>query len=667
MLLYASTVFLSAFLLFQIQPIISKLIQPWFGGTAAVWATCLVFFQAALLLGYLYAHWVAKYVNPGWQGILHASLLSLSLLLLPVLPSGTWRPDGVEEPVWRILGLLAVTVGAPYLMLSATAPLLQCWYARTPKHGLVYGLYAVANAAAVIGLIAYPFAVEPFLATEVQAKIWSAVYVAFAFLAIGVSLGSVKNSPAVDEDSGGNPEIAFKTRLLWLLLAGLPSMLLVAITNYLTHSIASVPFLWILPLAVYLASFIICFGAERWASRLVFMRLLAIALMTMAYFHWQPKLGDNIRLTVVLFSAGLFVCSMFCHGELIRRKPHPRHLTSFYLVIALGGATGGVLISIVAPLVLPGFFELPIGLAGLSVLALGMTFRESWRTDVLWITVSVFLIATVIVHTGSFLRGSLVSARNFYGTVRVSDFPGVQEGETVRGIIHGTTDHGRQFLSPQRRRQPTSYYGADSGIGLVMRRMKRKPVRAGVIGLGAGCLAVYGDEGDYFRFYEINPIVVRFSREYFHYLEDSRARIDIVVGDGRSSLERESPQRFDILVVDAFSGGSIPVHMLVREAFEQYFRHLQPEGVLALHISNKWLDLAPVVAEVAWWFNARGVLVNQPGAAIDETSQSTWALLTRQGGALDEACLMKAAKPLARRPGLRMWTDDYSNLYQIMK
>ena len=666
MLLYASTVFLSAFLLFQIQPVISKLIQPWFGGTAAVWATCLVFFQVALLAGYLYAHLVTTLLKPARQGILHASLLSCSLLFLPVLPAAAWRPTGNEDPAWRILGLLAATVGPPYLMLSATAPLLQFWYARTREDRLPYGLYAVANLAAVIGLVAYPFLVEPFLATELQVKLWSVAYVGFSLLAIAVSLGSVKNSSATADNLAGVPEVTIRTQLLWLVLAALPSLLLVAVTNYLTQTIASVPFLWILPLVVYLVSFIVCFGREQWASRPVFIRLLAIALIAIAYFNWKPNVED-VKLPVVICTAGLFVASMFCHGELVRRKPGPGRLTSFYLMISLGGAIGGFLVSIVAPLVLPGFFELPVGLAALGLLALGLAYRHSWRTDLLWMIVCAFLIATVVVHTRAFLRGSLVSARNFYGTVRVSDFPTVQEGETVRGIIHGTTDHGRQFLSPQRRRKPTSYYGADSGVGLVMSRMKRKPVRVGVIGLGAGCLAVYGDEGDYFRFYEINPIVVRLSREYFHYLEDSHARIDVIVGDGRLSLEREDPQRFDVLVVDAFSEGSIPVHMLVREAFEQYFRHLQPEGVLALHISNKWLDLAPVVAEAAWSFNARGLLVSQAGAAIDETSSSSWALLTRQGEALDEPCLAKAGTPLVRRPGLRMWTDDYSNLYQIVR
>jgi SAM-dependent methyltransferase len=337
------------------------------------------------------------------------------------------------------------------------------------------------------------------------------------------------------------------------------------------------------------------------------------------------------------------------------------------MMVALGGAIGGFLGSIAAPFLLSGFFELPLGLATLGLLTFALIFRESWRTDVLWITVSVFLIATVFVHARTFLKGSTVAARDFYGTVRITDFPSARDGVNVRVMIHGATDHGRQFLSPELRRQPTSYYGPGSGIALVMDHRKKTPMRVGVIGLGTGSLAAYGAGGDYYRFYEINPVVVRLARDYFHYLADSRAKVDIVVGDGRLSLERESPQGFDVLAVDAFSGGSIPVHLLVRQAFEQYFRHLKPDGILALHITNTWLDLSPVVAEAARYFGARGLLVHRLGVAELETAQSTWALLTREGTLLDEPALKQAGRPLPSHTGVRLWTDDYSNLFRIMK
>ncbi|MCW5980140.1 MAG: fused MFS/spermidine synthase [Bryobacteraceae bacterium] len=666
MLLYASTVFLSAFLLFQIQPVITKLIQPWFGGAASVWTTGLVFFQAFLLLGYLYAHWINTRLRPATQSVLHAALLGASLLFLPVTPGAGWRPAGGEDPAWRILGLLTVTVGLPYFLLSTTAPLVQSWYARSGRH-LPYRLYAVANLAAVVGLVAYPFAVEPFLATEVQARAWSGLYAAFCILCIGVAVLATKESPSPREVPDGSGPTPLRTLLLWLILAFLPSMLLVAVTNYLTQSIASIPFLWILPLAVYLVSFMICFGNEELAPRGVFVRLLAVALIAMAYFLWQPRLAEHVRVTVVVFSAGLFVCCLFGLGELVRHKPHPRHLTRFYLMVAVGGALGGFTVSIVAPLVFPGYFELPLALAAFGALALGLTFRRSWRTDVLWITVCLFLAATVFVHARSFLKGSLAAERSFYGTVRVIDFPSLRENETVRVMVHGGTDHGRQFLSPDLRRQPTSYYGLRSGIGLLLSHRGPAPLRVGVIGLGAGCLAAYGQKGDCYRFYEVNPMVVRLANDYFHFLSDTPAKVDVVVGDGRLSLAKENPQAFDILVVDAFSGGSIPVHMLVREAFEQYFRHLKPAGVLALHITNTWLDLAPVVAEAARAFGASGIVIHHLGAPELEVSHSTWALVTRNGALFDEPHLKAAGVPLAPRPGVRMWTDDYSNLVQIMK
>ena len=338
-----------------------------------------------------------------------------------------------------------------------------------------------------------------------------------------------------------------------------------------------------------------------------------MALTVMAYYYWAPHLARNLKPTLAIFLMGLFVCCMVGHGELSARKPHPRYLTGFYCMVGLGGAVGGLLVAILAPIIFSGYFELPIGLSAFGLLILALTFRISWRMRVLWTVVCVFLMLSAFNYIDAFTKETLMAKRNFYGSIRVEEFPAVEEGDTVRTLIHGTIDHGRQFLSSQRRRQPTTYYGHQSGIGLTLDNMGPSPVRVGVIGLGTGTLAAYGRPGDYYCFYEINPLVVEVARNYFTFLSDSRAEVKIVLGDGRLSLDGEPPQEFDVLALDAFSGDAIPVHLLSREAFQLYFRHLKPEGVLALHVTNRSLDLPPVVQKTAQEFNCRRPANLQPG------------------------------------------------------
>ncbi len=665
MWLRGAAVFLGAFLLFQVEPILAKQIHPWFGGSAAVWTICLVFFQTGLLAGYLYAHWAATHLKPQTLALAHVALLGLSLLSLPVILPVGWKPEGGEDPYLHILGLLAVTAGLPYFLLATTSPLMQLWHWRERAVSIPYKLYAVANFASLCALLAYPFLIEPHIATRWQAWLWSGAYAAYVALAGAAALRSRRH--AAPEDCSGALRTGWPERLTWLALAAVPSMLLMAVTNFLTQNIASVPFLWLIPLGLYLISFVLCFGWERAYTSSVSMRLLPPILVAMAWFLWQPRLTGRHWIAIAVYSAGLFVSSMFAHGELARRKPEPGRLTSFYVWVAAGGALGGLLVAVGAPLVFPGDFELPTALAAAGLTALLLLGRRGWALAAVWVVVTAFLALTTVRYAESFLAGAQVAVRDFYGSLRVMEFPSAREGERIRMLVHGGVDHGRQFLNPELRRLPTTYYGLDSGIGLLLSHLGAPAAHIGVIGLGTGTLATYGRAGDRIRFYELNPKVIELAHRHFSFLADSRAAIEIVAGDGRLSLEREPPQQFDVLAVDAFAAGAIPVHLLSLEAFTVYLRHVRPGGVLALNITSGGLNLAPVVARAAEALGCHGLLIHHLGAPEEETCASTWALLAREPGRLAHDALARAAAPLRTAPRVRLWTDDYSNLLAVLK
>jgi SAM-dependent methyltransferase len=667
MLLYALTILVSAFLLFQIEPIIAKLILPWFGGSANVWTTCLLFFQIVLLLGYLYAHAVVRYLRPKAQVALHIGLLAASLLALPVIPAAAWKPIGNEDPVFRILGLLAVTIGIPYFLLSTTGPLVQAWYARRYHGAIPYRLYALSNAGSMFALLSYPVLVEPAFATRLQAMGWSVGYAAFIALC-GIAAFSMRNysgGEAAAEASIPAQVPDWKLQLWWILLPACASVLLMAITNFLSQDVAAIPFLWVLPLSLYLLSFILCFDREGWYRRSTFLKFFAVALVTTAYGIRGREEILSVKGAIPLFCANLFICCMVCHGELVRLKPHPRYLTSFYLMISAGGALGGIFAGLLAPNLFRGSFELQIGLAATAVLVV-LRFR---RRTLPW---AMAVLATVgfVGYLGMEVRQSTervrVMARNFYGGLKVRDTTGPPY--IVRSEMHGAINHGQQYLDPQRRDWPTAYYGWNSGAGLAIREASgRAPNRVGVIGLGVGTLAAYGRPGDYYRFYEINPLVIQLAGSEFTFLRDSKAQVEVALGDARLSLAREPSQQFDVLVVDAFSGDSIPVHLLTREAFDLYFDHLKPAGVLAVHVTNKYLDLAPVVHRIAGALGKQDGIVEDAGNPAAATFPSTWVLVSSREGVFRQSPIQGAVKPVEDRPRLRIWTDDYSNLFQILR
>jgi len=675
MLLYALTIVVSAFLLFQVQPVIARIILPWFGGSAAVWTTCLLFFQSVLLLGYLYSHWLYRRLRPRAQTWAHTTLLAVSLAVLPVWPAASWKPTGGTDPTLRILALLAATVGLPYFLLSTTGPLLQAWYARRYKGGMPYRFYALSNAGSMLALISYPVLFEPRLGTRYQAFGWSWAYIVFILLCgatAWLGRGTVAGPAEYEKDS----ESSGRRTFFWIALPACASILLLAITNHLTQNIAAIPFLWILPLSIYLLSFILSFDSAWWYRRSAFIGLFAVAVGGMAYALAPDFQNNPVKVMIPFFSAGLFVVCMTCHGELARLKPGPGGLTFFYVMIALGGALGGVFVALIAPHLFSGFYELPVGLALSAgvVLAVWRADPESglggsWKRPAplaaALITVAITGYLGFIIHQRAGSARLLV--RNFYGGLRVFEDTADDSDEPVRRLMHGTITHGEQFLNPKLANLPTTYYGPDTGVGRAIRQWQENgPVRVGVIGLGTGTLAAYGRAGDYVRFYEINPLVLQLARTEFSFLRISKARVEVAMGDARLSLEREAPENFDVLAVDAFSSDAIPVHLLTREAFELYFRHLKPAGVLAVHVSNKHLELAPVVNSAAASLGKYARSVDTEDSANDVFG-ATWVLVTADATFFDGPLLRTVAAAPAQTRKIRMWTDDYSNLFQILK
>ena len=659
--LYGATIFLSAFLLFLIQPIFAKLILPWFGGSSAVWTTCLVFFQTALLAGYLYAHLLTHRLTARMQPLVHCALLLAALLLLPVMPGERWKPTGPGDPAWQIIAMLTVVLGLPYFLLSATSPLLQKWLAQDGSEP--YRLFALSNVGALLALTAYPIWIEPRIATRAQDLDWSFGFAGFALLCGAAGwLSRPRTDASVETETVAGEH---ESSVPWLLLSAAGSMMLVSTTNQLTQNVAAVPFLWILPLGVYLLSFIICFESPRWYQRGFFLRLLAVALGSLAYALYDVQVSVAITVAIPLFTLGLFIICMFCHGELSRLKPGTGRLTTYYLMIALGGALGAILAGLIAPRVFTGIHEFPVSLFLVAALALWVNWREGLTPRLLWLTVAVAMMVALIAEIHSYQKDAVVMMRSFYGSLRVVESK--KSAAATRMLYHGIVQHGAQYLDPARRDEPTMYFVPESGAGLALRFGVEGPKRVGIIGLGAGTLAAYGKPGDAFQFYEINPQVIGLAKSYFTFLSDSKATITIVTGDARLSLEREDGPLYDVFLADAFSGDAIPVHLLTREAFDLYLRHLKPEGILAVHISNQYLDLAPVVGQLA---AVHGLTARLVHVSKDETRlypNSDWILMSRDSAFFARPEIAGVAKTIEQRPDLRLWTDDYNNLFQVFK
>lgn len=743
----AATVLVSACLLFQVQPMFGKMILPWFGGGPSVWTTCLLFFQVFLLAGYAYADGLARLPSPRWAGLLHLLLLVAALAALPILPAPAWKPPDSLHPQWRIVTLLAAHVGLPYLLLAATAPLIQAWYSRATGGRSPYRFYALSNIGSLAALLSYPLLVEPALDNAAQSRLWSCGFAAFTVLSGGWALLMVwRNFPPLPVPEGATGQQQAADRLtpvrlaLWVLLPAFSTLSLLAVTNQMCQDVAVVPFLWILPLSLYLVTFILCFDAAWWYRRvgnavatlgvisiiacLLVPEKVAPLLRRFGLSGELPAFMENLALEVGAYAVALFLICMLCHGELVRSRPGPRHLTLFYLLVAAGGALGGVFVALLCPLWFTSLVEAQICLLGGALLAAYILWQEWWRRERRWtswwgalarfpalVTYDQLLSLIPrrpaearwartrrILRLGHMLQrrrhwstlwsvllplplvgGLLLAAmiplqddwshvcaarRNFYGVLRVMEY-GDEDVESWRRLLYnGRIMHGVQLLQPSRRYTPTAYYAPDSGIGLTLVNMAyADALRVATVGLGTGTIAAYGQAGDYYCFYDINPQVAEIARDYFTFLADCPADVEIVLGDARLSLEQQEPQHYDVIALDAFSGDAIPVHLLTVEAFATYRRHLAPHGVIAVHTSNRHVNLRPLVRLLADHYQMQVVAVYADDRGGVADSASDWLLMTDNQEFLDLPPVARAVEAVEEPPAdLRPWTDQFSNL-----
>lgn len=683
------TIGIGAFLLFLVEPMAARFLLPWFGGSPSVWSTCLLFFQVALLTGYVYAH-LTRRLGPAKQARLHLVLLAIAIATLPIIPSPAWKPMDPGHPAGRVLLLLSATVGLPYVLLAATAPMVQDWFARLsartyegPSTGrTVYWLYALSNLGSLLGLLAYPTSIERLLSIRGQAWFWSAGFVLFCGVCTWAAVHVWRlPAPAAETAPSDVDEAPVRASdwAMWIFLSLTGTGLLLAATNELCQNVAVVPLLWIVPLTAYLLTFIICFsGLYR---RAIWMWVLLAALGVLA---WMTRQTDTqpFAVQVGALIGVLFSGCMVCHGELVHLRPAPRHLTAFYLAVAGGGSIGGLAVALVAPMVLDRLWEFQFFTLMPLVLLMIAIARDTdsrlrrgfWRLG--WIV----LAAALGVSTYELVRppasdGSteVARTRNFYGVLTVLDDDPDQE-PVLRRLRNGQILHGAQFVDAEHKMDVTTYYGDGSGVEVAIDRHPKRdagqPLRIGVIGLGAGTIAGLGQAGDTVHFFEINPAAVDFARRYFTFLSGSKAAIDITLGDARLSLERElrDPARrhtYDVLAIDAFSGDAIPVHLLTREAFVLYREALREDGVLAVHVSNHYLDLPPIVRGLAAEQGRQVALIettDDDGRALDS---STWMLVTNNAG------LLENAEPYVTKPDgherTLVWTDAFSSLLQVLK
>jgi hypothetical protein len=753
--LFALAIFLSAFLLFQVELLLGKQILPIFGGAPAVWTTCLLVFQLLLLGGYTFAHGVAVRLTIREQTLVQLSLLGLSLCVFvlasqvwptPITPHASWRPASADDPTWTIVRFLLVTIGLPFFVLSTTSSLALHWLAKTLPGNPPYRFYALSSAGSLLGLLSYPVLIEPNLRLRTQAWAWTASYAVYV-VAFGMCALLVRRAASQRPEIAGLPEVrqdltaspGWPARFLWVTLAACASVLLLATTNHISQELTVVPFLWVLPLSLYLLSFVFCFESDRWYRQRAFHALFMLAAFAVILVM-QPNADYSYLVQLGACSAMLSAGCMVCHGEAARTRPHADHLTQFYLCLSIGGALGGVFVSLIAPRIFPNYWEYPLGVLACTALILFVSMKETsswWHSGRTSLGVALFGLIAVLTPSvlapvwpaaaqfprwgrlgvaGALLvlaawvylreqssreprggpwavrlaaRCSLAvltaglaipqkadffhvvrRSRNFYGVLSVID----AQPENYLALRHGEIVHGFQFEDAARRRLATGYYGENSAANIVIRHWPHHPMRVGLVGMGTGTLASIGQPGDVYRFYEINPDVYRSSegtQPYFSFLKDSRAQIEVVLGDARGSLQREAQQdrlqKFDVLILDAFSSDAIPMHLLTLEAFKIFTEHMRgPESVIAVHISNRTLDLGPVVAGVAREFGLSAVRnISLPSKSY--LWESDWVLLSRTDASLDLPELKPGKVPFAAGMKPILWTDDYSNLWRVIR
>ena len=680
---FAATTLLGAFLVFQIQPVISKCVLPWFGGTPAVWTTCMLFFQVLLFGGYVYAHLLRTFLRPSAQAFVHILLLTAAAFALPIEPSSAWKPTGNEMPVLHLLWMLAAHVGLPYFVLSSTGPLIQAWLSYQDESQRVYRLYALSNAGSLVALLSYPFVVEPFLSVSNQSIAWSLMFLGFVLsqgwlavrlIRLPADAGHTANPSSSMTDSIDDDEAfpIWSRRLAWIGLPALASTMLLVVTNHVCQDIAVIPLLWVLPLSLYLVSFIICFDSPQWYQPKWISGLTLLAILAIQSKHLLPGSMQLIA-EASSYLAMLFGVCLLCHGETARLKPRSSMLTQYYMLLSAGGAVGGLLIAVLCPTVLTTHLELPICLAVVTALTFLMFFAtRGWRTFQydwsaayrLRLAAGALTIAPLVTLAAAPQDSVIASERNFFGVLQVI------RDDTGTRLVHGSTIHGMQRPLPFAQ-EPTTYYGRQSGVGLTIAAMQElsPELEIGVVGLGCGVLASYGRESDRFDMIEINPAVVDIANSHFQFLSQSAAEIQTHLGDGRLVLERMTENRFDLLVLDAFSSDAIPAHLLTIEAMALYRERLASEGVLAVHVSNNHLDLVPLVHRLAADTQMASRVIRSEAEPELGTQHATWVLISRPDHPIWQAPRMSVAESASKEEleTAPRWTDQHHNLISVLR
>ncbi|NCC21998.1 MAG: hypothetical protein EOM26_05995 [Alphaproteobacteria bacterium] len=734
--IYSATLLLSAFLLFSVQPLFGKMILPLLGGAPSVWNTAMLFFQVTLLAGYAYAHATTKFLGIRRQAGLHLALVLAFMLFLPIsLPDGAVPPAGRDPTLWQ-LGIMATVVGGPFFVLAGTTPMLQRWFAHTPhpdSHN-PYFLYAASNLGSVTALLAYPFLIEPIMGLREQAMNWASLYLLLAVL-ITLSLSLVWSHGREQRDETGFKDdlpdvVTWGRRGMWLLLAFVPSSLMLGVTTYITMDIASAPLFWIMPLALYVGSFIIAFARRPLISYRMAVWLQTLLFAGVVFWTLQKQVGAPV---LIFFHLGLFTfTAIACHLDLSRLRPAAKHLTEFYLIMSTGGALGGVFNALIAPnlflmpieypliLALAAFLRfsareefslansvkrfiegvrerniVELGIFAISILLatgalVAITLLGTRPKDILliigiacaasilllydrrWtfaaVTTAILIVSSLTIWTSN--DSILEWRRNFFGIVRITQ----SEDLGIRKMTHGTTVHGAQPLAEDFRLVPITYYspfGALGDVYKVFEQNRPAPYRIGAIGLGVGSISCYGREGDAYDYFEIDPDIAEIAQDpaFFTYLRDCPPEYDIHIGDGRVQIARMPDNSYDMIVLDAFSSDNIPVHLLTIEAFELYRDKLKPGGVIAINISNRYMDLKPVVAANArdagmtalFRFTRHGKLANSEIMY----SAVMFAVVTDNADIQVDLRQKGWTAPIELF-GERAWTDDYANLLKVI-
>lgn len=718
--LFALTIFVSAYLLFQVQPLISKFILPWFGGSPTVWTIAMLFFQCVLCGGYFYAHLITRHGSPRVQTWIHIALLiAASALALLVVPGEYLKPNGDEDPTGKILLLLGLSVGLPYFCLATTGPLIQYWFARCSPGKSAFRLYSLSNAGSFLALLSFPYVFEPYFEIPQLGHFWTTGFWVFAVLCATVTLRardqgwSAQGTASLPSKAA--PEVFSRPtpiqRMSWVALPALASLAFIATTDHVSHDIAPEPRLWIATLSLYLLTFIICFDHSRWYRRGLTAALCLTAIVLLSGRNEIPEwfgVEADYSLTEIRWShlTAMFLVCFMSHGELYRQRPaNPRYLTEFYLWMSVGGACGGLFVALVATNFFADYYEWSLYLIAAIALACVIINAElrgtpitiaappRWR-DLRFVgptTLTTLLLGGIVLfwedplywrnHSDNeYTTIPLHQERNFYGAVSVEErrYPG-KPSENHRIFYSGQITHGIQYLDPSKRRLPVTYYAKDSGVGETLEYAKaiKASLRVAIIGLGAGTLATYAREADHYDFYEINPEVIRVANLWFDNIPQCLSRTkQTIVGDARLKLEQLPGEvKYDVIALDAFSGDSVPIHLLTREAFEIYRRHLKPDGFIVVHITNSYLNLYPVVKRQAEELKIGYRNKYQPSDHERHVRRNHYFVMTNDRQYLDRFPSVNrkryndagvfVSEDDPNLPDVPLWTDHFSSLNPI--